>query len=111
MTGSGESVAGDRIYYAAEKLGFAILVDEDLGGSYEFDQLIVVRAPDGTLWAAHDAGCSCPTPFEDMSWPADWTEIKQPADIEPVIAEWSEYLPEVDPARSRVRFAVGEALR
>lgn len=48
---------------------------EEVGGAqmrgdlaYEFDEVIVFRHKFfGGLIIAHDSGCSCPTPFEDMT--------------------------------------------
>jgi hypothetical protein len=81
-------IPGDRLAYGAENYGFKIVVDEDTAGSYEFDTVLVVRDADGGLWAAHDSGCSCPTPFEDIEWPKDWTAITKPEDIDPVFEDW-----------------------
>jgi len=39
----------------------------DYRGSYEFHIMLVVQhAPSGRIFYAEDAGCSCPTPFEDF---------------------------------------------
>lgn len=36
--------------------------------SYVFDITGVwVRLSDGTVWMAHDSGCSCPTPWENLN--------------------------------------------
>ncbi len=55
----------DNPYYHPEKSGLKILWQIDTGGSYEFDMFVVWQHQDGTLWYDSDAGCSCPTPFED----------------------------------------------
>jgi len=55
-----------NIYYNPEKCGLETVatLDEDL--SYEFNTLLVVKDKySGKLFFASDAGCSCPTPFED----------------------------------------------
>lgn len=104
-----QTLSGAEIYYRNPD-GFAIIADEDVADMYEFDQVLVVRAPNGTLWAAHDSGCSCPTPFEDTTWPTDWVLIRQPSDLDGVLAEWGESR-DTAAARIRVKSAVVEALR
>jgi hypothetical protein len=101
------TIPGDNIYYNAEGCGFQVVADEDTAGSYEFDQVLVVRATDGTLWAAHDSGCSCPTPFEDVRWPTDWTAVTRVEDLDSVFEDWSCD----DNDKSKVRIKVVEALR
>lgn len=68
--------------------GFVTVVNEDVGGSYEFDQFVVVKDPEGKLWAAWDAGCSCPTPFEDKTWPTDWIELRSLDDARAAVRRW-----------------------
>jgi hypothetical protein len=44
--------------------------------TFEFHQLVVLKhEPTGRLFYAEDSGCSCPTPFEDVSFsgPEDTT--------------------------------------
>ena len=60
-------------------VSFGVL-DED-GLSYEYNTLLVVKhEPTGRLFYATDAGCSCPTPFEDYHFygpdHTNMTEIK-----------------------------------
>lgn len=54
-----------NIYYNPEQFGLSIFGEIDAGGSYEFDKFVVWTKADGKLAYATDAGCSCPTPFED----------------------------------------------
>lgn len=55
-------------YYSPEKCGLEILFEVDTAGSYEFDMFVVwERTSDRTIWWSSDSGCSCPTPFEDVS--------------------------------------------
>jgi hypothetical protein len=57
-----------NIYYDIEKFSeliHLVLLDEDDLG-YEYNILLVIKhKPTGRLFFAADAGCSCPTPFED----------------------------------------------
>lgn len=101
-----ETIGGDRLYYEAENLGFTQVIEEDIAGLYEFDSVLVVKAPDGTMWAAHDSGCSCPTPFEDQAWPADWVPIREPGDINALVNDWGGDDHGSDAARVRVKAAV-----
>lgn len=85
------SIPGNKLRYYPEDYGFTIVADID-GGSNWFDTVLVLRDPEGKLWAAHDQGCSCPSPFEDHLWPTDWTEIRDDSDLTPLLdqlgGEW-----------------------
>lgn len=61
--------------------GFEIVADEDILGGCEFDMVIVIRASDGSLWAAKDRGCSCYAPFEQFVWPRDFDYVHLPQDV------------------------------
>jgi len=71
------------LYYNPEKVGFnSIFTLEDPDAYYSFDTVIVVQEnKTGRLYAAHDSGCSCPTPFERCSFPTDYTEIRSVDDF------------------------------
>lgn len=60
-----------NIYSDPEHFGLEVFGTIDAApGSYEFDYLVVWREKaTGQLWWASDSGCSCPTPFEDFSFP------------------------------------------
>lgn len=48
-----------------EKYGLTLVKDHNAcAGSYEFDTILVLRDRHGQHYALHDAGCSCPEPFE-----------------------------------------------
>lgn len=51
-----------------EKFGLKIIADVELGGAYEFDTFLLFKREgfENVLFFAHDAGCSCPIPFEDI---------------------------------------------
>lgn len=42
-------------------------IEVNLGGGYDFDIFAVWRY-DGQYFWGTDAGCSCPTPFENTDW-------------------------------------------
>jgi hypothetical protein len=55
-----------NIYYSPEKFGVKIVAEYDPSEPYEFDTTLIFEKEDGSLWWAHDSGCSCPVPFEDV---------------------------------------------
>ena len=55
-------------YYNPGNLGLEIVAELDPHLSYEFDMVVVWKAVEsGNLYWAEDAGCSCPTPFENYN--------------------------------------------
>lgn len=54
-----------NIYYSPEKFGLTIVGEIEMSGGYEFDTTVLWKDDQGFAWA-HDQGCSCPTPFEDI---------------------------------------------
>lgn len=55
----------NNIYYTPEKYGLELVGENDEGASYEFDKVLVLKDKAGNLFMLHDAGCSCPIPFEN----------------------------------------------
>lgn len=53
-------------HYYPEKLGLKQLTFDEPNMSYEYNTLAFWATPDGQIYTAHDSGCSCPTPFEDL---------------------------------------------
>jgi hypothetical protein len=56
-----------NLYSEPEKFGLTIVGTLDDGGAYEFDMFLVLRDEAGNYYTADDAGCSCPSPFEDFT--------------------------------------------
>jgi hypothetical protein len=55
-----------NIYYSPEKFGLKVVAELEYSDmNYVFDTLVVWADENGVLYSARDAGCSCPTPFED----------------------------------------------
>lgn len=55
-------------YYQPEALALEPIAEIDYSdGCYQFDIRMVWRHEDGTLYTMRDAGCSCPSPFEDYT--------------------------------------------
>lgn len=82
------------ISYAPEDFGCTIVATLDKGEPYSFDTVLVVRCTEtGELFGAHDQGCSCPTPFEDITTLSDMVPITSVDDLRPLLALQSEYGP------------------
>lgn len=66
--GYGYNRYGESPYYHPEEHGLKILTVHDWAGSWEFDMIVVWQDPTTLLmYAAYDSGCSCPTPFGDLT--------------------------------------------
>lgn len=97
-----------NVYYNPAEAGFELLAeveDRDVG-SYEFDFAILLRDREtGKLYAAHDSGCSCPTPFEDVRTLGDLIEIRSVADVMGFIRGLEYFEPMPDAASAFLRAA------
>jgi hypothetical protein len=68
----------ENLYYYPEKSGLEIVGEVEFVGGYEFDKIVVWRETQtGRIGYGEDAGCSCPTPFEDfeledIEWDEPW---------------------------------------
>lgn len=73
-------------YYNPENLGLTKIAEYEISEpSWSFDTIIVLHEEEtGHIYAAHDSGCSCPTPFEDHKFPEDFTRITNVAELESV---------------------------
>lgn len=84
---------GDRYdfnpFYNPEKCGLTVIVSLETDEPWEFDTLLVVRDnATGELFAAHDSGCSCPTPFEDFDGLDKFYPIDTEADFERLVRQY-----------------------
>lgn len=63
----------NNVYYHPEKHGLTVVGEVEYSdGSYVFDTRVVWKHTEsGKLYTARDAGCSCPTPFENYNSLAD----------------------------------------
>lgn len=95
-------------YYSPEASSLSIVAEIDTAGSYEFDMVVVWRDAEGKLWAAADSGCSCPTPFDEISYPDGMQPVSRWEDVEPLVDRATEYNPSTDVPefRSKVRQAL-----
>lgn len=73
--------------YDAEHIGTAY----DPRMSYGFDEFMVLRL-DGTYYWASDSGCSCPSPFQDHQFPADFESGNAIGALN-ALTEWSGDMP------------------
>lgn len=59
---------GNNPYYNPEKFGLEIIGEFEFSEpSYSFDTLVVWKEGRGRYWIGMDSGCSCPSPFEDVT--------------------------------------------
>ena len=69
-------------YYSAPEYLKHLYTLDDPNASYSFDTVIVVQdTRDGLVYAAHDAGCSCPSPFESHTFPTDFAQVNTTGDL------------------------------
>lgn len=65
-------------YYHPEKFGLTTVGEVSWGEeSYSFDLTVVWRDEAGQLYFAEDAGCSCPSPFEDYEGLVDLERLSR----------------------------------
>ena len=80
-----------NVYYDPEKFGLTTVGEIDAGGGYDFDTFVLWRDNGtGRLWWAEDSGCSCPTPFEDVSFADGMHEIHTAAELHAALQKWCE---------------------
>ena len=78
-------------YYDPKECGLEHVAEiEYSDGCYQFDTRMVWRDIEtGTLWTARDAGCSCPSPFEDCHKLSDFERLTT---VEMLRDEWKKEL-------------------
>ena len=63
--------------------GISVLATFDLcDRSYEYEEVRLFRAEDGSLYWSYDSGCSCPVPFDSaelspLRTEADWDSVER----------------------------------
>lgn len=69
-------------FYNPEKCGLEIVeTTEEPNMSYEFHYVVLWKdIASGKLYWSEDSGCSCPSPFEDVSSLSDLTELDKTKD-------------------------------
>lgn len=56
----------NNVYVKPEAFGLQQISEIDMTSGYNFDKYVLWRHEDGSFWFGHDAGCSCPSPFENF---------------------------------------------
>jgi hypothetical protein len=57
----------NNIYYSPQDFGLELVGTMEWSEpNYSFDMLAVWKEKRGRFWIGQDAGCSCPSPFEDI---------------------------------------------
>lgn len=75
-------------YYNPQNVGAEIVAVLEDNEPYEFDMIVVLREVETKkLYIQHDAGCSCPTPFEDYPFPDKWVELTSIEQVDELIKE------------------------
>ena len=78
---------GNSPYYTSDEVlpeGWSLFDAVDVyDESYEFHLVAVWKDPDGKLYGAADSGCSCPTPFADLT-PDGMKPIGELGDLDPL---------------------------
>ena len=74
-------------YYDPEACGLTILATlEDPDASYSFSTVVAwMDNATGDVYVDHDAGCSCPTPFENVHGLSAMTLVRDVGEIEAFI--------------------------
>lgn len=64
------------LYYQPEKFGLTQIGEIEWSDEcYQFDKTVVWKHEDGRFFLGEDAGCSCPSPFENFFSLADAQEM------------------------------------
>lgn len=90
--------------------GLTLVVVEDWAGDYEFS-MVAVWERGGEVRAAYDEGCSCPSPFGDLTWDG-MLPIRTVKDLDPLFstAVNRDRVP-ADERRSRIQSKVRDVLQ
>jgi hypothetical protein len=91
------------IYYSPEDHGLTIVGGVELSDAcYQFDTVVLFRNAEGALFYAQDAGCSCPSPFEDFTSVDDLTPCtlqEFQAYVEPLVKQKEDWYGEAEASR------------
>lgn len=89
----GYSYDYDAIVYSnPENCGLKIVASVEEEPNYSFDIVVLFQDIEtGSLWLCHDAGCSCPTPFEDVKSFADMTPVRSERQIDAFVDQFAKF--------------------
>lgn len=81
-----ECYSNNALQYEPERLGLTLVAELEYSDRcYVFDtRKVWQRLSDNTLWTARSSGCSCPSPFEEV------TELDRVFNLEDLEAEYLE---------------------
>lgn len=75
------------LYYDPAEHGVEIVDTLEGTEPYSFDIILLVRdLESGELYVARDSGCSCPVPFEDVTYPTDFSLVRTLDDVRPLLS-------------------------
>lgn len=100
------------IRYNPEDFGVTFVAEFDVHEpDYSFDLVLVVQDKQSNeVYVAFDSGCSCPSPFEDHSYPQDFVHVRTWDEVKRFVNEhrrsYSYALPITDSFRRAVRGAL-----
>jgi hypothetical protein len=77
-------------YYSPEKCGLKLVGSlEDPNADYSFSTVVLFKKnEDDSFWIVADSGCSCPSPFEDITSLSDMQRVHTWEEAEKFIASW-----------------------
>ena len=77
-----------NIYYHPETHGLEIFGTADVDESYSFSMFVAWKDAHGQFYYGSDAGCSCPSPFEDCNSLEDLTKATVP-EVHAALDKWA----------------------
>lgn len=79
-----------NVYDEPQNCGLKIVAQAQAEMGYEFDMIVCFAdIKTGSLWLAHDSGCSCPTPFEDTHSFFDFTPLRMEHTIDRFVDQYT----------------------
>jgi len=77
-------------FYNPENFGLELTGSVDTAGAYEYDEFAVwVHKENKSIYYATDSGCSCPTPFEEVTIET-MTRVPDPNALRSPMKSWGE---------------------
>lgn len=78
------------VYYKPEHFGLTLVGAAEKEPNHDFDIFAVWRDQEGALYYGQDAGCSCPSPFEDFTSLDGLTKAESVQQIHTALDDWAE---------------------
>lgn len=81
---------GTQLEYDPAAIGFEVIGRVEVEPDYDFNIFLVVRDTEsGLIYYVDDAGCSCPSPFEDHNSLSALTLASDYAQVERAVTGWN----------------------